>query len=238
MQMAAAALSVLLTAMLAAHGIQPSPWLQIGMQSVLAAGLSRLIGLAVWWQAIQLLLPWLAGGALAIEISAHWFLAGFLLLLSLSWGAINGRVPLYLSNRKTCVALAALLPTKPGARFLDLGAGLGGVVAAVATQRPDARCHGVENAPLSWLLARLRLLGRRHATIKHGSLWHEHLGDYDVVYAFLSPAAMPALWRKVLAEMRTGSVFISNSFVVAGVPPDETIALDDRRRTTLYLWHR
>jgi hypothetical protein len=32
-----------------------------------------------------------------------------------------------------------------------------------------------------------------------------------VVYAFLSPAPMAALWDKVRREMRAGSLFISNS---------------------------
>ena len=36
--------------------------------------------------------------------------------------------------------------------------------------------------------------------------------------------------------MKPGTMFVSNSFAVPGVPPDETIVLDDRRKTKLHIW--
>ncbi len=62
------------------------------------------------------------------------------------------------------------------------------------------------------------------------------MGDYDVVYAFLSPAPMPRLWEKAGIEMAPGAMLISNSFVVPDVAPVAVITVDDRRATRLYVY--
>ena len=69
-----------------------------------------------------------------------------------------------------------------------------------------------------------------------GSLWKTSLTDMDVVYAFLSPVPMAELWEKARAEMRPGSLFVSNSFAVPDVVPSEVIAVDDARQTQLYCY--
>ena len=47
---------------------------------------------------------------------------------------------------------------------------------------------------------------------------------------------MAALYEKAEAEMRPGSIFVSNSFAVPGVPADEVIRIDDARETELFVW--
>ena len=56
------------------------------------------------------------------------------------------------------------------------------------------------------------------------------------MYAFLSPEPMPKLWEKIVNEMPSGSVFISNSFAVPNVTPDDIWQLPDARQTILYLY--
>ena len=60
--------------------------------------------------------------------------------------------------------------------------------------------------------------------------------DYDAVFAYLSPAAMTALWRKARREMRPGTRLVSNTFAVPGVEPDETHAVEDLHRSTLFVY--
>lgn len=208
---------------------------------VLAAGaiaalLSRRLGQPGWWQIINFaFLPglWFAS---QLDIAAHWYLAAFLLLALTSFGALASRVPLYLSSRAALAAIAAEVPADRPARVLDLGCGLGGVLAYLARTRPKAKLYGVEAAPLPWLISRLRLRQRAH--IRFGSLWDENLADYDLVYAYLSPVPMSRLWHKVRTEMRPGSVFISNTFAVPGVEPQRVIPLDDFHRARLLIWHK
>ncbi|MEW5770041.1 MAG: class I SAM-dependent methyltransferase [Pseudomonadota bacterium] len=186
----------------------------------------------VWWRWICLLFVpslWLA---LSAGIDAGWYLAGFIVLALTSLGAASTRVPLYLSSPQAARAVAERLPA--GAAFLDLGCGLGGPLARLARLRPDVALHGVEAAPLNWLFARLRLGGRAH--IELGSLWDTDLARFDAVYAYLSPAPMARLWEKARAEMRPGSLFISNTFAVPGVAADETLELHDLSHARLLIW--
>lgn len=207
-------------------------WLAILAVGISASLVAWLWKLPSWWRLINLLFVpglWLASSA---EIDTGWYLAGFVLLALTSWGAVRTRVPLFLSSPQATMVLAKQLP--PNASFIDLGCGLGGPLSHLARLRPDVRLQGIEAAPLNWLIARLRL-GKR-ATIRLGSLWDTDLGKCDVVYAYLSPAPMARLWQKARAEMRPGSLLISNSFPVPGVPPSESIELHDLSHARLLIW--
>lgn len=207
-------------------------------QGVLAAILGLWLGLAPWWAPINLVLP----GAIAIVWLWHVppvvFFAALILLVLVFWNSAFGGVPLYLSNSKTKAVLLDLLPEKQGFRFVDLGCGLGGPVLDLARRRGDGKFSGIETAPglfvLAWL--RRRLGGPKNAEIRFADMRRLDLGNYDVVYCFLSPVPMPWLYEKARREMKAGSLFISNSFNVPDHPPDETVSVDDRRATKLLLW--
>ena len=154
---------------------------------------------------------------------------------------INGvreQVPLYLSNSRTQDELAAFAAQQNAGLFIDLGCGLGSVVDAVARQNPSIQVIGVETAPLSFLIAwlRMKLFSRGNAEIVFRSLWQTDVREADIVYAFLSPAPMTRLYTKLKAEMKPGSVFISNSFAIPGDEPDDIIKVDDTRQTQLLIW--
>ncbi len=203
-------------------------------QGAVALLVSRRLQLPSWWQAINagfFPLAWLIRQA---DIHPLWFLAGFALLALTSFGSLKTRVPLYLSSRRAVEAVAERAPAN--ARVIDLGCGLGGWLADLKTLRPDLTVTGVEMAPLNWLIARLRLRGR--ATVRLGSLWDVDLANYDVVYAYLSPAPMADLWEKAGTEMQPGTQLVSNTFAIPGVEPDEMIELHDLSQARLLIWRR
>ncbi len=162
-----------------------------------------------------------SGFTQSLAIDPGWFLFAAVLLLLVYRGALTGQVPLYLSNKQTVQALADLMAARGDTRFLDLGAGVGSTTVPLADALPDSHFTGYENAPLTWLVGLLLSVGRPNIRWRWDDLWQAHLGNYDVVYAFLSPAPMPQLWEKVQAEMKPGSLFISNSFPVPGATPDQ-----------------
>ena len=85
-------------------------------------------------------------------------------------------------------------------------------------------------------MARLRLENAA-VDVAFGSIWDERLDHYDVVYAYLSPAAMPRLWDKARLEMKPGSLLVSNSFAVPGVAAQRVIPLEGKGvATALYVW--
>lgn len=215
-------------------GLGSPPLIAVPVQGIAAMLLSRMAGMPSWWQWINLIFSPLAWLATDSNIDSRWFLAGFLLLAATSLGSLLTRVPLYLSSHRATEALLALLPDRPGLRVMDLGSGLGSLLAGLASRRADLELHGVEMAPLNWLVSRLRL--GASADIRLGSLWNEDLSDYDAVYAYLSPAPMARLWEKAAREMKPGSLFISNSFAVPGVEPNEAVELHDMNRSRLLIW--
>lgn len=211
------------------------PWQHALGVGVIAALLGQSWRLPAWWLPINFLfIP----GLLAmqeLELSSHWYLAGFVLLLLVYWGVARSRVPLYLSSRKAWLAVAGVIPAR--AVVADLGSGLGGVPAFLSRHCPEGRYVGIETAPLPFLLSylRARASGGRYS-IHWKNFWEVDLQPFDVVYAYLSPVPMAQLWRKVQAEMRPGTLFISNTFAVPDAAPSEVLQLDDLHRSELYLY--
>lgn len=198
---------------LAAH---PLAW--ASAQGLLAASLGVLLRMPAWWVPIHLLFVPGLWMALSLHVQPAYALAMFFALALLYGGVARSRVPLFLSNRAALQALAGLLPQ--AARFVDLGCGPGGVLASLQRMRPDGCYEGIESAPVPFLIAWLRaVFARCSVRVTWGDMARIHLGRYDVVYAYLSPAAMDGLWRKARREMRPGTLLVSNSFGIPGVAP-------------------
>jgi len=228
--------------------LSPDPLLIALLSGVFAVTLSYFAGLARWWLLIQLIFIPALVLMLKLNIPSGYFLAAFLVMLTVYWSTFRSQVPLYLSSKRVWQTLEELLPTAEqppsGAlskkfNFMDIGSGMGGVLTHLSSVRPDGVYFGIENAPLPYLLSQLRIkLGKhRNCHVQWGSLWTCDLTPYDVVFAYLSPVPMEQLWHKVKQEMRPGTLFISNSFAVPEHPPQYSITLDDMHHSTLHIWH-
>ncbi|MDO8988954.1 MAG: class I SAM-dependent methyltransferase [Sideroxyarcus sp.] len=204
----------------------------------IAALLSHLLKMDTWWLPIQFVFVPALVATLSLSLSPTVFLVAFLIMLAVYWSTFRTQVPLYLSSNKVWQALETRLPAGQPFAFVDLGSGIGGVLTHLAQTHPLGRYHGVESAPLPFLWSWLRIKFGRHAqcTVRWGSLWDCDLSQYDVVFAYLSPVPMEALWNKARQEMRPGTLFISNTFAVPEHPPQESIAVEDLHNSTLYLW--
>ena len=224
---------------LARSGLLSGLWPLLGAQATLAAGAALLLRSARWWLPIHLgFLPLaLLAHGLTRQVGLHpgWYLAGFVLLLLVYWTSFRTQVPLYLSNRATTAAVLRLLPTTP-ARVLDIGAGTGSLLRPLAHARADCHFTGIELAPAPWLLGRLLVARQSNIDWRRGDLFSLPWSDYDVVYAFLSPVPMRAVWAKAKAEMKPGSVLVSNSFVVPEREPEQIVEVQDRRATRLHAY--
>jgi SAM-dependent methyltransferase len=229
----------LLMAMVGRAGLLPrsfSATVLVLLVGILAGSIGLGLGLSRGWLPLLLFFPWVLDWLLRHPAPGWVWPAGLAVLLLVFGGGILTRVPLYNSNRAAWAALLDLLPPGPHL-FADLGAGLGGPLAFLARQRPEALFFGVEASPLTFLAAWLRTLPvRSNCRLRWGSLWQEELGGYDVVYAFLSPAPMPELWAKAAREMRPGSLLVSNTFEVPGREADLRIPLPGRADACLWVW--
>lgn len=209
----------------------------LALHSALAAGLAHRLGLRRGWLVFQACFLPASLTLHSLDLPAWIYLAAFALILAFHWNSFGERVPLYLSNSAARQKLAGLLQRQaPGFSFIDLGCGFGGTLFHLARRYPRARFHGVETAPLTFIVAWLRSLPVRNCRIRYRNLWRVPLGGYDVVYCFLSPRPMPAVWQKCRAELRPGALLVSNTFPVPGAPAAETIPLYDWRRSQLLIW--
>jgi SAM-dependent methyltransferase len=172
----------------------------------------------------------------ALQLPPPLFLGLFLMLLLLYWSSFRTQVPYYPSPQAVWQAVAGLLPPDRPLRGIDIGSGFGGLVLHLAALRPDSAFTGIELAPLPWLASALRArLQRSRAHFMRGDYLDLDFADFDVVFAYLSPAAMPALWEKAHSEMRRGTLLLSHEFAIPGQVPD--IVLTPRGEgAVLYGW--
>jgi SAM-dependent methyltransferase len=212
-------------------------WQLVLAQGALACVLSLAWRQPAWWPPLHA--AFLPSVLLTLQWNAPpWvYLAVFLLLLLFFWGTARTRVPLYLSDRKAWQAIAAWLPEQQAFSFIDLGSGFGGVLFDLKKRFPQGRFVGTELAPAPWLISRVRawIQGSRVQLMRR-DYTALNLADFDVVFAFLSPAAMPGLWQQAQAQMLGGSLFISLSFNVEGREPDHVAMLGEHARQRLYAW--
>jgi energy-coupling factor transporter transmembrane protein EcfT len=207
------------------------------LQGALAALLTYFRGLAPWWHAIQLLFPVALLGAISLHLPPPVLLSIFLFLLLLFWSTFRTQVPFYPSGRAVWQAVAALLPPDRPVRLIDIGSGLGGLALDVARRRPRSELSGIELAPLPWILSvlRARLTGST-AHFMRGDYERLDFADYDVVFAYLSPAAMGALWSKATSEMRPATMLVSYEFSIPAKAPDKTVVVTPFG-PPLYVWY-
>jgi SAM-dependent methyltransferase len=201
-----------------------------------AAMLGLAAGLPVWWLPINLLFAPAAYALLGWQIPAAVYLGAFCALCAFNIGAWRHRVPLFLSSTKVTAALAALLPPRRDLRVLDLGCGTGSLLLDLAQARPDIRLDGIETAPMSFIMSWWRTRANAAVRVTWGDFWTADFAQYDVVYAYLSPAPMARLWTKARREMKPGSLLVSNTFAIPDIAPDGAVAAGERMRSTLFIW--
>lgn len=226
-----------ITWLLARAGFAPG-YLGVALvQGACAAALTWQRGLAPWWRAIQFLFPLAVLGAATLALPSWLFLAVFVFLLLLYWSTFRTQVPYFPSGRQAWDEVDRQLPAGQSLEIIDIGSGLGGLVLELARRRPESRVSGIELAPLPWLasLARARLSGSR-ARFLRGDYEQLDFARFDAVFAYLSPAAMSALWRKAAAEMRPGAMLMSYEFGIDEKTPDLCIA-PQGGGPALYIWH-
>ncbi len=210
-------------------------WLAHG---AVAALIGWLLKLPRWWLPLVLLAP-TAFALLLLSGAPPWVsLLALVVLLLLYGGGVRTRVPLYLSNRAACEELVRLVEHLPSPLALDLGAGFGGPMRALARRFPNGRFVSVEASPATWLVAWLLALPARNVRVAWADLWLADITDADLVYVFLSPEPMPELWLHFCATAKPGALLVSNTFAVPGIDAQSVIELPGRADARLFVYRR
>lgn len=206
------------------------------LQSLLASALSYFFNMAVWWRWIHLCFPLAMLAMTRWQLPNELYLAGFLISGSLFWTTFRSQVPFYPSRPSVWKQVAKLMPKDKHLSLIDIGSGLGDMSMYIAKLRPESRIEGIEIAPLPWLISIVRAkIWRSKATFTLGDYHKLIFSDYDIIFAYLSPAAMLALWQKASKEMKSGSLLISLEFEIPSVKPSIQIAATDNS-PAMYVW--
>ena len=200
------------------------PWIEGGGAALLCA----LAGLPWWWLPINVLFLPAAQAMLALRASGGGLLRGVQRPVSGQRCRVAApRAVFPVQRERGALRYRRCCRRTPGFASSTLGCGNGSLL---ATWRARGRTAVImaSNSPRCRFRCRAWRARRNPAiSVSWGDFWSTDLARYDVVYAYLSPAAMPRLWEKARREMRPGSLFVSNGFAVPGVAATRMIPLGD-----------
>lgn len=159
-------------------------------------------------------------------------------LLALVGGLMTG-VPFVPAPRAVADTLADLCVLGPSSVFYDLGCGDGRFVLSMARHYPQARCIGLERAPLPLVLGRIRfaLGGLPNARVQAQDFYGADLREATHIFLYLFPALMNRLLPKLEQELKPGARVVSCDFPFKNRAPSSTVVLGHGHTAhTLYVY--
>ena len=193
---------------------------------------------------------WLQDGSSVQTYLSWFFFVGFIFFASIHLPAMWSHVPYYPTPSRVDAQLIQILSdrirkkqTTVPFKMIDIGCGTARLLCALAKNYPAAEFQGYEISLLPYLKAKWNTRNYGNIRIRFKSFWNVSLQDFDLVYAFLSPAVMEKLAMKAGRELRKDAILISNSFVIDnpsthGITkqrlfPTSTDAISNERGTVL-----
>jgi len=206
------------------------------IEGLVAALLARVLKLAIWWQWILFTFPLAIWLALKLDLTPSFLFGGFLLFVLMYWSVFLTQVPYYPSGQGACDIVAKLIDRNKRLAILEIGSGLGGFSIQLAKIHPKSSYLGIEIAPLPFLISLIRSKSQgSKVSFKLGNYEKVDFANFDLVFAYLSPAAMPKLYEQCKAQMRPGSMLVSHEFIVPDVKPSNILQSDrDSKVTYVY----
>lgn len=150
------------------------------------------------------------------------------------------RIPYYPTKWEVLKRITRLYTPQPGDRIVELGSGDARVIRYLAMSFDDITATGVEINPVLVSESRKRVERDRleeRVEIVRGDLFSHPLDCYNVVYAYLTPAALLKLRDKLAALLLRGGRVMTLDYRVPGLEPaDKEEVHTPGRRHVLYLY--
>lgn len=201
--------------------------------------LSYWLGLPKWWCWINAVFPILVGIFQTFNWSSSIFLVAFLMLALFYWSNFLTRVPYYPSTEVVWSEIADLLPSDQAANVLEIGSGFGGFCLFIKKHKPDSTVVGVELSPIIWLYSHIRqLILKIDCQFLRQDYRRMNFAKQDLIFAFLSPAAMPALYLQAKKQMKSGAILASYCFEIPCAQNESVEEIEISYGKTLYVWRQ
>ncbi len=148
---------------------------------------------------------------MSLTLSSSEWIVALLILAPTLYAMIKGApfVPTPMAQVRRMLKEAQL---KKGMVLYDLGSGDGRLV-HVASKEYQVKAIGYEFSPLVWAWSKcLALFWRSGASLRFGNFWKKDLSDADVIVCYLLPHSMQEVRRKLLSQLKPGTLIISHGF--------------------------
>ena len=122
-------------------------------------------------------------------------------------------------------------------QFIDLGCGQGHICSAVKKNFPQLTVIGLEKSSLQILIARLKtkLLKQNIHFIKT-NIFQYNLSKTEILYIYLPRPIVNQLEQKLINELPSGAVLITNTICLPHRQPQEVIICNQQVKFFVYLF--
>jgi len=134
----------------------------------------------------------------------------FIIIFYFSFSIFKG-APFAVTSPTKVKKIIQLAGEVKGKKVVDLGSGDGRLVIALA--QAGAEAHGYEINPILAWLSRWKIKKAKvkdKAYIHRQSYWQKNLAEYDIIVSFGIFYIMERLEKKLLNELKPGTIVISN----------------------------
>ncbi len=160
------------------------------------------------------------------------------LCVTVAWHAIYP-IPFVPTPGSVMDAMIRMAHLNGNETVFDLGAGDGRLLAAVLKKYPRVSAVGYEVIPTVWLLGWIRKSFQRASFTLHlKDALTADVSRADVIFLYLFPEVMNDLRKMFDAQLRPGTLVVSNTFKFSGKEPEatETVRLSTGRIVSIHMY--
>ena len=140
-----------------------------------------------------------------------------LLFLVLPIFLAGGGAPYVPTLKRDIKKIISISNAKPRDKVADIGSGDGRILVAFARKGIEAHGYEVSPALVAWSKLKIFTLGLSNKAFVHqSSFWEKDFSEFNVVVVFGMTKIMGELDKKLNAELKPGSVVVSNIFKLPG----------------------
>ncbi|MEP0337733.1 MAG: class I SAM-dependent methyltransferase [Alphaproteobacteria bacterium] len=166
-------------------------------------------------------------------------LAGVLLFVIVTtyYVVITGISPMP-SSRTSRRKINEILKLAGVCAVVDLGAGWGDLAFSIAKSMPESETMAYELSPFPWAVMKVRngLFGPRNVTIRRADFRKVSLAGTDAVVCYLYSELLEKVRHKLEAELKPGTLVVSNVFDIPGWTPEAVHKLYDSQCPQVYVY--
>lgn len=166
-----------------------------------------------------------------------WCLTFALILFAIFFGILTGDSFFgkydFPTNKFAIKAAAGIIKAygKQKGILCDLGSARGNFALKVSSYCPELRIVGTDDNFFRIFVSRLRALFLNRVRFLKGDLFSAKVAEADIVYIYLEKDLMPSLEKKLSAEMKPGSLVISNASAFPNWQPKQVLISDPSHPT-------